>query len=42
VANAVAAAVIANEHHNHLNSLKSRFQPASSGEVKCPEKWENQ
>nr|XP_036671122.1 putative uncharacterized protein DDB_G0288537 isoform X1 [Drosophila suzukii] len=31
VANAVAAAVIANEHHNHLNSLKSRFQPASSG-----------
>lgn len=31
VANAVAAAVIASEHQNHLNNLKSRFQPSSSG-----------
>ncbi|KAI9586787.1 hypothetical protein GQX74_002634 [Glossina fuscipes] len=31
VANAVAAAVIANEHQNHLNNLKSRFQPTSTG-----------
>uniref|UniRef100_A0A1B0FRL4 Uncharacterized protein n=1 Tax=Glossina morsitans morsitans TaxID=37546 RepID=A0A1B0FRL4_GLOMM len=30
VANAVAAAVIANEHQNHLNNLKSRFQPTST------------
>ncbi|XP_034137027.1 hepatic leukemia factor isoform X10 [Drosophila guanche] len=31
VASAVAAAVIVNEHQNHLNSLKARFQPSSSG-----------
>ncbi|KAL9905306.1 PAR bZIP family member Pdp1 isoform 10-T10 [Glossina fuscipes fuscipes] len=44
VANAVAAAVIANEHQNHLNNLKSRFQPTSTGkstsnskEVICPD-----
>ncbi|XP_034481540.1 uncharacterized protein DDB_G0283357 isoform X1 [Drosophila innubila] len=31
VANAVAAAVIAIEHHSHLNNLKANFQPSSSG-----------
>ncbi|ALC43393.1 Pdp1 [Drosophila busckii] len=44
VANAVAAAVIANEHQNHLNSLKARNPPTSSGkstsnskEIICPD-----
>ncbi|XP_046807484.1 uncharacterized protein DDB_G0283357 isoform X6 [Lucilia cuprina] len=44
VANAVAAAVIANEHQNHINNLKTRFLPSSSGkstsnskEVICPD-----
>uniref|UniRef100_A0A1I8Q9D7 Uncharacterized protein n=1 Tax=Stomoxys calcitrans TaxID=35570 RepID=A0A1I8Q9D7_STOCA len=31
VANAVAAAVIASEHQNHLNNLKSRFQSTTTG-----------